>query len=56
MFPAKCRVVQKIEKEELAKALEKKIPAIEQEHRGRLDAILRGSDPTFKQAKEIFVD
>ncbi|RDL37479.1 uncharacterized protein BP5553_04912 [Venustampulla echinocandica] len=56
MFPAGCIVAQKIEKEELAEALEEKIPAIAQEHGGKLNAILRGSDAAFKQAKNTFVD
>jgi hypothetical protein len=56
MFPARCIVAQKIEKEELAKALEEKIPAIAQEHGGKLNAILRGSNAAFKQAKITFVD
>jgi len=56
VFPARCIVAQKIEKEELAKALEEKIPALAQEHRGKLNAILRGSDTVFKQAKDRFLD
>lgn len=56
MFPARCIVARKIEKEELAKALEEKIPAIAQEHRGKLKAILRGSNAAVKQAKITFVD
>jgi hypothetical protein len=56
MFPARCIVAQKIEKEELAKALEEKIPAIAQEHGGKSNTILKGSDAAFEQAKNTFVD
>ncbi|PMD15108.1 hypothetical protein NA56DRAFT_664241 [Hyaloscypha hepaticicola] len=56
MFPVRCIVVQKIEKEELTKALEEKIPILAREHGGKLNAILRGSDIAFKQAKDRFLD
>ncbi len=49
-------MAQKIEKQELAKALEEKIPALAREHGGKLNAILRGSDTAFKQAKDRFLD
>ena len=42
-------VAQKVEKQELARALGEKIPAWAQEYEGKLDAILRGSDAAFKQ-------
>jgi hypothetical protein len=56
MLPVRCMVAQKIEKEELTKALEEKIPALAGEHGGKLNAILRGSDAAFKQAKDRFLD
>jgi hypothetical protein len=56
MFPMRHSVVQTIEKQELTKALEERIPELAQEHGGKLDAILRGSDTTFKQAKDRFLD
>ena len=56
MFPARHKVAQKMEKQDLAKALEKKIPAWPQEYGGKLNAILRGSDAAFKQAKDRFLD
>lgn len=49
-------VAQKIEKQELTNALEEKIPALAREHGGKLNAILRGSDAAFKQAKDRFLD
>jgi hypothetical protein len=56
MFPARHEVAQKMEKQDLAKALEKKIPAWPQEYGGKLNAILRGSDAAFRQAKNWFLD
>ena len=56
MFPARHVVAQKVEKQELARALEEKIPAWAQEYGGKLNAILRGSDAAFKQAKNRFLD
>jgi hypothetical protein len=49
-------LAQKIEKEELTKALEEKIPLLAKEHGGKLNTILRGSDAAFKQAKDRFLD
>jgi glutathionylspermidine synthase len=49
-------VAQKIERLELTQALEDKIPALAQEHGGKLNAVLRGSDAAFKQAKDRFLD
>ena len=49
-------VAKKIETQELTKALEEKIPALAREHGGKLNAILRGSDTAFKQAKGRFLD
>ena len=45
-----------MEKQELAKALEDKISSWAQEHGGKLNAILIGSDATFKQAKDKFLE
>ena len=45
-----------VEKEELTKALEEKIPVLAREYGGKLNAILRGSDAAFKQAKDRFLD
>jgi hypothetical protein len=56
MFPVRHIVAQKIEKEELTKALEEKIPELAQEHGGKLNAILKGSDAAFTQAKDKFLD
>ena len=56
MFPMKYMVTQKIEKLELAEALEEKIPTLAQGHGGKLNAILRGSDAAFKEAKDRFLD
>jgi hypothetical protein len=56
MFPVRNIVAQRIEKEELTKALQEKIPALAREHGGKLNAILRGSDSAFKQAKDRFLD
>lgn len=56
MFPVRQIVAQKIEKQELAKALEEKIPALAREHKGKLNAILRGLNVAFKQAKDRFLD
>jgi hypothetical protein len=56
MFPARQMVAQKVEKQDLVKALEEKIPAWAQEYGGKLNAILRGSDAAFKQAKNRFLD
>jgi glutathionylspermidine synthase len=56
LVPARHMVAQKIEKQELTKALEEKIPALAREHGGKLNAILRGSDAAFKQAKDRFLD
>jgi hypothetical protein len=56
MFPVRQMVIQKVEKQELAMALEEKIPAWAQEYGGKLNAILRGSDAAFKQAKNRFLD
>jgi hypothetical protein len=55
-FPLRQALAQKIEKEELTKALEEKIPSLAKEHGGKLNAILRGSDAAFKQAKDRFLD
>ena len=43
-FPMRYMVAQKIEKQELTQALEEKIPALAEEHGGKLNTILRGSD------------
>lgn len=51
MFPARHMVAQKIEKQELTKALEEKVPALAREHGGKLNAISRNSDAVFKQAR-----
>jgi hypothetical protein len=56
MFPAKHMIAQKVEKQDLAEALEEKIPAWAQEYGGKLNAILRGSDAAFKQAKNRFLE
>jgi len=56
MFPARPMVAQKIEKQGLTKALEEKILALAREHGGKLNAILRGSDVAFKQAKDRSLD
>ena len=56
MSPVRDIVAQKVEKEDLAKALEEKIPAWAQEYGGKLNAILRGSDAAFKQTKNRFLD
>ena len=52
MFPAKYMVAGKLENQELAKAFEEKIPALAQEHGGKLNTILKGSDATFEQASK----
>jgi hypothetical protein len=51
MFPARHKVAQKMEKQDLAKALEEKTPAWAQEYGGKLNAVLRDSDAAFQQAK-----
>ncbi|ELR04407.1 hypothetical protein GMDG_01483 [Pseudogymnoascus destructans 20631-21] len=56
MFPVRHMVAHKMEKQELAKALEDKISSWAQEHGGKLNAILIGSDATFKQAKDKFLE
>jgi hypothetical protein len=56
MFPARHMVAQKVEKQDLAEALEEKIPVWAQEYGGKLNTILRGSDPAFKRAKSRFLD
>ncbi|KAL1966245.1 hypothetical protein VTN77DRAFT_4598 [Rasamsonia byssochlamydoides] len=56
MFPERHMVAQEIEKQELTRALEEKIPALAREHGGKLNAILKGSDTAFKQAKDRFLD
>lgn len=56
MFPARHMVAQKVEKQDLAKALEERIPTWAQEYGGKLNTILRGSDATFEQAKSRFLD
>jgi flagellar biosynthesis/type III secretory pathway protein FliH len=56
MFPVRYIVAQRIEKEELTKALEEKIPVLAQEHGGKLNSILKGSDAAFKQAKDKFLN
>jgi glutathionylspermidine synthase len=43
-------------RKDLAQAFEEKIPAWAQEYGGKLNAILRGSDAAFKQAKNRFLD
>lgn len=43
-------------RQELTNALEEKIPALAREHGGKLNAILRGSDAAFQQAKDRFLD
>lgn len=55
-FPEVHMIAQTIEKKELTKALEEKIPVLAGEHEGKLNAILRGSDAVFKQAKDQFLD
>jgi hypothetical protein len=47
---------QKMEKQDLGKALEEKVPAWAPEYGGKLNAILRGSDAAFKQAKNRRLD
>ena len=54
MFPARHIVAEKIEKQELTKALKEKIPTLAQKQGSKLDAILRGADAPFKQAKDRF--
>jgi hypothetical protein len=54
-FPARHIVAQNIEKQELTKALEEKILPLAWEHGGKLNAILRGSNTAFKQAKDRFL-
>jgi glutathionylspermidine synthase len=56
MFPVRYMVAQRVEKEELTKALEENIPVLAQEQGGKLNAILKGSDAAFKQAKDKFLD
>lgn len=56
MYPVRHFLAQKIEKQELAKALEENIPALAREHGGKLNAILKGSDAAFKQARDRFLD
>jgi hypothetical protein len=55
-FPVRHVAAQKIEKQELTKALEENIPALAREHGGKLNAILRGPNAVFKQAKDRFLD
>ena len=47
---------QKMEKQDLAKALEEKVPVWASEYGGKLNAILRGSNTAFKQAKNRRLD
>jgi glutathionylspermidine synthase len=56
MFPVRHMIAQKIEKQELTKALKEKTPALAREHGGKLNTILRDSDAAFKQAKDRFLD
>lgn len=49
-------VAQMIEKTELTRELEEKVPVMVRDQGGRLDAILIGSDATFKQAKDRFLE
>lgn len=51
----KNMVAQKIEKMELTRKLEKKVPVLVRDHGGRLNAMLLGSEATFKQAKDRFL-
>jgi hypothetical protein len=55
-FPSRHMVTEKIEKEELTRAIEEKIPELAQQHRGKLSFILKGSDSAFEQAKNRFLD
>jgi hypothetical protein len=56
MFPMRPMVAQKVEKQDLTETLEEKIPAWAQAYGGKLSTILRGSDATFEQAKNRFLD
>lgn len=56
MFPVRHMVVQTIEKQELTKSLEEKIPELAREHGGKLNTILRGSDAAFKKARDKFLN
>lgn len=49
-------VAQRLEKMELTRELEEKLPVLVRDHGGRLNAILIGSEATFKQAKDRFLD
>lgn len=55
-FPLRHTVAHTIEKLEVTKALEERIPAWAQERGGKLNPVLRGTDVTFKQAKDILLD
>ena len=55
MFPVRHMIVQKTEKQEISEALEGKIPALARECGGKLNAILRGSDAAFEQARDRFL-
>jgi hypothetical protein len=56
MFPVRFMVAQTVEKQDLTKALESKIPVWALECGGKLDTILRGSDAAFKQAETRLLD
>lgn len=56
MFPQRHMIAQTMEKQELTKLLEEKIPLLAREHGGKLNAMLAGSDAIFRQAKERFLD
>lgn len=56
MFPVRYIVAQRVEKEELTKALEEKIPLLAKERGGKLIAILRGSDAAFEKANDEFLN
>lgn len=55
-FPTRYSVAQTMEKRELTKALEEGIPALAREQGGKLNAILKGPNAAFEQAKGRFLD
>ena len=56
ILPRRHIVAQMTERQELCDAIEKRIPALAQACGGKLSTILRGSDATFKEAKDKFLD
>ena len=56
ILPRRDIVAQMIERQELCEAIEEKIPELAQACGGKLNTILKGSDATFKEAKDKFLD